>query len=180
MTKRYPLKQAMVTGIISAVFATFSFSIANGLREHFDWPVNPATIRWAIGLLTLIILGIGIYVAMQSIKKANGGSLSYSRALGAGIMVAATVAILMAALGFIYTQYINPGYANYMVNEGIKAMLADGKSPAEIAEATAGLQKQFSPATQLMQALVGQTVMGAIFSLILGVFIRTKKQNPAK
>ena len=174
MVKTYPWKQAAITGILSALFTTFAFSIANGLKQHFGWPVNPATIRWLTGLLTIVILAIGIYAGMQSLKRANGGKLKYSRALAAGVLIGLTVGIIMAILGFIYTRYINPGYTDYMVGEGTKALIADGKSPAEIAAGIADLHKQFSPGTQIMQALVAQTGMGTIISLILGAFVRTK------
>lgn len=174
MAKTYPWKQAVVTGILSALFATFTFSIVDGLKQHFGWNVNPATIRWLTGLLTLVILAIGIYAGMQNVKKTNGGRLSYGRALACGVLIGLTVGVIMAILGYIYTQYINPGYQAYMVAEGMKTLIAEGKNPAEIAAGVSDLQKQFSPGIQVMQALVAQTMVGTIISLIMGAFVRTK------
>src|SRR5258708_3926654 len=116
MKKKYPFKQAIITGMISGIFAVFSFSIINGWNRQQAWGVNPATIRGLIGLVTLLILGTGIYVAMQSIKKLNGGKLPYGQAITAGILVGVVTGLIMALWGFIYCQYINPGYATYMVN----------------------------------------------------------------
>jgi len=175
MNKIYPLKQAVITGVVSAIFATGAFTVVDSLNQHYSWNINPATIRGLVGLLTLIILGIGIYAGMQSIKKANQGQLSYGQALLTGFLVAITVGIVMAVLGMVYTNIINRGYTDYMVAEGKKALLAEGRSNADIANGVADLQKQFAPAMQAMQALVGQTIAGTLIALIMALFIRTKK-----
>ena len=175
MNKVYPLKQAVLTGLISAVFATGVFSIADGVNQHNNWNINPATLRGLIGLLALIILGIGIYAGMQSIKKANQGRFSYGQALLTGFLIALTVGLVMAVLGLIYTSMINPGYADYMVAEGKRAMLSEGKSPEDIAKGVADLHTQFAPSMQVIQALAGQTAAGTVISLIMGIFVKTKK-----
>lgn len=175
MNKTYPFKQAVITGIVSAIFATGVFAIADSLNQHNGWNVNPATIRGLIGLLTLIILGIGIYAGMQNIKKANQGQLSYRQALLTGFLVALTVGVVMTVLGLVYTSVINPGYTGYMVSEGKKALLTEGGSPGDIARGVADLQKQFSPSVQAVQALVGQTAAGTVIALVMAAFTRTKK-----
>jgi hypothetical protein len=175
MNKVYPLKQATLTGLISAVFATTAFSVTDSLNQHNNWNINPANIRGIVGLLSLIILGIGIYVGMQNVKRANQGRLSYGQALLTGCLIALTVGIIMAILGLIYSGVINPGYAGYMVAEGKKVMLANGESPGDIAKGVAGLQKQFAPSMQIIQALVGQTAAGMVISLVLGIFVKSKK-----
>lgn len=62
-----------------------------------------------------------------------------------------------------------------MVEESKKAMIADDKSPAEIAAGMPGLQQQWATGGQMLQALVGQSVLGTVISLVMGVFIKTKK-----
>jgi hypothetical protein len=175
MNKVYPLKQAVLTGIISGVFATGVFSIADSLNQSENLNINPASIRGVIGLLTLIILGIGIYMGMQSVKRANQGQLSYGQALLSGFLVALTVGIIMAALGLAYTCIINPGYAEHMVAEGKKALLVNDRSAGDIATGVVNLQKEFTPSMQVTQALVGQTVAGTVMSLIMGIFVKSKK-----
>ncbi len=175
MNKIYPLKQALITALISAVFATGAFMIIDGLNQHNGWRANPATIRGLVGLLTLVILGIGLYMGMLSIKRANAGKISYGQAVVVGILIALTVGVVMSVVGIFYTKVINPGYADYVVTEGKKALIADNKSPADIAQGVAGLQKQFTASAQAMQALVGQTVAGTVISLVMALFIRTKK-----
>jgi len=175
MKNKYPWKQAIITGLIIAIFAIASFNIAGNLNQHFAWAIHTTTIRGLTGLLTLVILGIGIYTGMANFKKSNNGKLTYAHALLAGFIVAITAGIITALAGLIYCSYINPGYANYMLSESIKDMADNGKSPAEIATSLPRLKQQWSTIGQMMQALVGQTVGGTLISLILGLFIKNKK-----
>ena len=175
MNNKYPWRQAIITGLIVGIFAIGSFSIADSLNKHFAWGVNTTTIRGLTGLLTLIILGIGIYTGMRSIKRSNGGKLTYGQALLAGFIVALTTGIITALAGLIYCNYINPDYAAYMLSESKKAMIADGKSSVEIAASMPGLTQQWTTGGQMLQALVGQTVSGTVIALIMALFVKSKK-----
>jgi hypothetical protein len=175
MNNKYPWKQAIITGLIAGVFAIATFTIADKLNHHFDWGIHATTIRGLTGLLGLVIPGIGIYTGMRSIKRQNAGTLTYGQALLAGFIIALTTGIIVALADFIYCNYINQGYAGYMLSESVKGMADDGKSPAEIAASVPGLKQQWSTGGQMMQALVGQTVCGTVISLILGLFIKSKK-----
>ena len=60
---------------------------------------------------------------MQNIKQ-SGGSLTYAQALKTGLTVAATIAIIVAIFSFLYCTVFNPGYAEFMVHDAQKAMIA--------------------------------------------------------
>ncbi|MBB6108772.1 Protein of unknown function [Mucilaginibacter lappiensis] len=175
MNNKYPWKQAIITGLIVSIFAIGSFTVADSLNKHFAWGVNTTTIRGLTGLLALIILGIGIYTGMQSVKRSNSGKLTFGKALLAGFIIALTTGIITVLVGFIYCDYINPGYAAYMLSESKKAMIADGKSSAEIAASMPGLRQQWTTGGQMLQALVGQTVCGTVIALIMALFVKSKK-----
>jgi hypothetical protein len=175
MNKKYPSKQAVITGLIVGVFAIASFTFFDSLNKHFGWGVNTTTIRGLTGLLTLVILGIGIYTGMQNIKRSNGGKLTYGQALSAGFIISLITGIITALVGLIYFNYINPGYTAYMVSESKKAMVADGKSPVEIAVSMPALEQQWTTGGQMLQALIGQTVCGTGIALVMAIFLRTKR-----
>jgi hypothetical protein len=174
MNKKYPWKQAVITGLIVGAFAIGSFAIANSLNKQFAWGIQATTIRGLTGLLSLVILSIGIYTGMRSIKMSNAGKLTYRQAVLAGFIIALTTGIITALVGLIYSNFINPGYTAYMLAESKQAMIADGKSPAEIAASMPGLQQQWTTGGQMVQALVGQTVCGTVIALVMGIFIKTK------
>lgn len=175
MNYKYPWKQAIITGVIVGIFGIAFFSIADNLNKHFAWAIHVTTIRGLTGLLTLVILGIGIYTGMVNLKTRNNSKLGYGQALLAGFIIALTTGIITALVSVIYCNYINPGYGAYMLSESTKEMAADGKSPTEITASLPGLRQQWSIGGQVMQALIGQTVSGTLIALVMGLFLKTKK-----
>jgi len=168
-------KHALVTGITVGVFAIAFFSIVDGLNTSNNWGMNPANIRGLGGLLTIVILATGIYLTMQAVKKQQGNMLTYGQALKTGLLVAVVTAVITALFGFIYCQVINPGYAAYMVSETQKAAMAAKENNQQLAADIAAAKTEYSTTMQVIQALVGQSVVGTVVSLIMGLFIKTKK-----
>lgn len=174
---RSTLKYGLLTGIIVSIFATGFFSLVDGLNSSYSWGMQSSSIRGITGLLTLLILGTGIYIAMQAVKKAQNNNLSYSQALKTGILVAVITGIITALGSIIYCEVINPGYAQYMLAEAQKAMAAQGETQQQIAADSLKVKQTYSTGMQVIQSLVGQSFAGTALSLILGVFLRTKKQQ---
>jgi len=168
------LKTGVITGIISCIFLFGFFSLMVWLNAKNNWGLQVSTIRGIGGLLSIPVQAIGIYMAMQNVKQTSG-ALTYVQAVKTGLTVAITIAILVALFGFIYCTFLNPGYAEFMVRDAQKAMLARGESPQQISKESADVAKQFSTGAQVMMGLVGQFVTGAIISLIIGLFIKTKQ-----
>lgn len=175
MNKKYPWKHAIITGLIVGIFAIGSFAIVDYLNKHFGWGINTMTIRGLTGLLTLIILGIGIYSGIQNIKRNNGGIITYKHAITSGFIIALITGVITALVSFVYCNYLNPGYTGYMLAESKKVMIADGKSAAEISAGMQALQREWTTSAQMFEALVGQTVCGTVISLIMGLLMKTKK-----
>ena len=167
------IKYGAITAGISIIFLYGSFTLLTWLKSKYSWDVQVSTIRGIGGLLSIPIQAIGIYMAMQNVKKLSG-SLTYGQALKTGLTVAVTIAVLIAIFSFLYCQFLNPGYAEYMVSDAQQAMIARGESQQEISQNSLEVAQQFSTGSQIMMALVGQFVTGAIVSLIIGLFIKTK------
>jgi len=168
-------KVGIITGIAVGLFAITCFSIFNWLNTRFGWGLQPATIRGLSGLLTIVIQGTGIYFSMKGTKAVQNGRLTYRQALKAGFTVAIITALITAFFGLIYCTVINPGYADYMINEARKAMLDAGKSAKQIADGLVGVRREFSIGGQVMEALIAQTVVGTIISLIMSFFMKSKR-----
>jgi len=170
------LKFGLVTGLISSVFLFGFFSLVVWLNEKNGWGMQAENIRGIGGLLSIPIQAIGIYMAMQNTKKLTG-MLTYGQAIKTGLLVAITIAVIVALFSFLYCQFINPGYAEFMVKDAQKAMVANGESQQQINQHSVMVSKQFTTGAQVMMAIVGQFVTGLIISLIIGLFIKTKSMK---
>lgn len=152
------------------------FSLAVWLNQKNGWGLQVSTIRGVGGLLSIPVQAIGLYLAMQNVKKLTG-ALTYGQALKTGVLVAITIAIIVAVFGFLYCTVFNPGYAEYMVHDAQKAMIAKGEPQQDIDRNSVAVAKEFTPGAQVFQALVGQFITGTILSLIIGLFIKTKTKS---
>lgn len=168
------IKYGLITGLISAVFLFGFFTLTVWLNDKFSWGMQASSIRGLGGLLSIPIQAVGIYLAMQQ-TKTHTGQLTYMQAIKTGVTVAATIAVVVAVFSFLYCQLINPGFAEYMIKDAQKTMIANGESQQQLNQDLVSVSKQFTTGAQVMMALAGQFVVGSIISLIIGLFIKTKK-----
>jgi hypothetical protein len=173
------IKYGLITGLISSVLLFGFFTLVVWLNNKFSWEIQASSIRGLGGLLSIPIQAIGIYMAMQNVKNYSG-QLTYMQAIKTGATVAAVIAVIVAIFSFIYCQLINPGFAEYMVKDAQKAMIANGESQQQLNQDLVSVSKQFTTGAQVMMALTGQFVVGTIISLIIGLFIKTKKVKSDK
>ena len=169
-----PYRYGLINGIIIGIFTLSFFSVFNWFNSKFGWGIQPANIRGIAGLLTILIQAVGIYIGISNVKLQQG-TITYGEAFKTGFTMAIVTALVVSLFSLIYITIINPGYTDYMVNEAHKTMLADGETPAQIQKSLIGVRKEFSLGIQLMQSLVGQSVIGTAISLMIAPFIKTKK-----
>ena len=170
------VKYGLWTGIISGFWGLVYFTVVGWLNNAFFHQSIAATdIRSYSGLFSILILLVGIYLGMKQARLRSGGVLTYGQAVKTGVLIACMTGVLVACFSWLYCAVINPGYADFMVQDTSRALTAAGKTPQEISQRLEDVRKEFSTGMQVMEALVGQVVVGSIASLILGIFTRTKK-----
>ena len=170
------LKFGVITGLVSSFFLFGFFSLLVWLNAKNGWGMQVSNIRGIGGLLSIPIQAIGIFMAMQSTKQETG-TLTYGQAIKTGLMVAATIAVIVSIFSFLYCTVFNPGYAEFMVHDAQKAMIANGESQQQIGQDSVAVAREFTPGAQVMMALTGQFITGTIMSLIIGLFIKTKGKS---
>jgi hypothetical protein len=170
------IKYGLWTGIVSGLWGLISFTFVGWLnRALFHWSIAATDIRSYSGLFSILILVVGIYLGMKQARTKAVGVLTYGQAVKTGVLVACVTAVLVAFFSWLYCAVINPGYADFMVRDTGSAMAAAGKTQQEISRRLEDVRKEFSTGKQVMEALVGQAVVGSLVSLILGAFMRTRK-----
>ena len=62
-----------------------------------------------------------------------------------------------------------------MVREAEKTLIAARNTPEVINQQLEKVRNQFSTSMQVLQGLIAQSVVGTLSSLVLGLFMKTKK-----
>ncbi len=129
-----------------------------------------------LGALTYIIVAIGILLCQLDYRnKILGGSISYSKALGLGVIVM----IFAGLLNSVYTVVIikiDPTILDQIQIMQEEAMMRKGISDDQI-EMASDMMKAFQkPGFIAVMGMLSFAFMGFIISLITSIFV--KKNNP--
>ena len=154
------------------------FTIVSWINRILSLNIPATRIRAYSGLFGLIILAIGIYLGISE-KRRREKYLTYKTAIKTGIAIALISAVVVSFFSLIYCTLINPGYSEFMVKQTQQALVAANRSPDEITRAVNNAKAFYSPISQVIQALIVQSVFGTIASLVTGLFLRTKTSTSA-
>ena len=81
---------------------------------------------------------------------------------------------MVSLFGLLYNTLINPNFGNDMVAESLKSMDVSGLITSDLAIKTEEFRNRFSASGQFFQAIVGQSVVGTFFSLLISLFFRSQ------
>jgi hypothetical protein len=166
------IKYGLITGISVSLWLLLSFAVV----KSFNIPADKS--RALSGLLSIVVLTIGVYLGIKKVRKNNNGVLLYKNAAFTGIKISLITAVIVSLYSLLYCTVINPDFTDFMVKEAEKALISSGATPQEIAIKSEAIKKEYSISMLVMQGFIGQTVMGSIASLIIGIFMKTKPINP--
>lgn len=129
------------------------------------------------GFFAVIIPIVGIWAGLSRKKKSNNGTLGYKQAILSGLVIATVSAVINAVFMFVYLSgfpSVTDSYFAYVE----ETLIAQGEDPVGVQAALATLRNQFSPLNQALQMFIGTLVAGGILTLLIGLFVRTKKPTP--
>jgi len=160
------LKYALILGVIVMVWTPIEYLL--GLHtNHID--LHP----YITNLFFLAPI-ICLYLVMSEKKKINGGTLTYLDAFLTGLKMSVLVIPFSLVGQYIYLVVINPDFFTTMINYAFETAKNAGLN-AETARNEA--QAYFTFNNYMLQSLLGPSLGGALFSAIIGLFVRTKKNS---
>ena len=109
--------------------------------------------------------------------KVLGGTISYGKALAAGVLIAVFAGILSSLFSFILTTWIDPD----MVEKGFKVMEEKfqnrGMSDDQVEMIMNRVRENASTVKTLIYGILGFAILGTIISLITAAILK-KEENP--
>lgn len=119
-----------------------------------------------------------IVLTLREEKSLNGGYLSFGEGFKNGLLMMTVVALIMSIFTYIYFTYINPDFADFVSEKAREEMENRDLSDEEIEKAMDVAQMFMSVNFMTLMALVGNVVIGAIFSMIVSAIM--KKERPGQ
>ncbi len=133
-------------------------------------------------LLLAVNLGVGISLMVAGVRSKRNLTpptydFTFGMAMGVAVVVSLVATILSSAFQYIYQSFINPDFAEVLIQQQVTAMQA-GNIPAEhIEKAEAMMRIMTKPGLQAAMGLIFGTVINVIISAIIAAIMRRKAIN---
>ncbi len=131
-----------------------------------------------IGIIAAIIPVIGIYLGIREKKiKTNFGYITFGEAFKTGIVITFIIAVLIVIFTYVYYEYINPDFVNYLSAETEKSLLQKNTGRDEINAAVTIISYQYSLNVQIIQQLLFILVGGSVISFIISMLLKKVRRS---
>ncbi len=164
----------MVTAILFGLYSA-GVAIAITLIGYFTGLDKTNAVNWMswLGVPFFIFF---LWMAMKERKQEDyGGTISYGQCIGTGVLVGLFAGIAVGLFMYVYTTAINPGMIDMIVQKQADALRAQNMSADQIQKAQSYSKMFTSPPMMAAWSLVGDILMALIFSLIIGIFVKSKE-----
>ncbi|HCT30954.1 MAG TPA: hypothetical protein DIW31_09530 [Bacteroidales bacterium] len=130
---------------------------------------------WVSLVQYLIIIGGIVYGTKKFRDEDLGGEISYSKALGFGILICIFASVISGIYTVLLMTVIDPEFVNKMMAVLEEEYVKAGLSEEQIDAAMKMVSKMQSPIIMAVTNVIGFAFMGTIFSLITSAFIKKEK-----
>jgi Protein of unknown function (DUF4199) len=174
------MKTTLTYGVLMAVggaVLSISFYL---LGLHSD-PAKFDTAQW-LGMAAGLAIGIACITIGIRARRAElpaGEPFGYGRALGTGVMITLFAALIGIVTNFAYTNFINPGFTDVIVQAQIAKLEAKGLNRTQIEGAEKMIRAMSGPVAQAVGGFVGGMLFGTVISLIAAAFLKRPAQENA-
>jgi F0F1-type ATP synthase assembly protein I len=123
-----------------------------------------------------IFLLIGLFIGLKRVKKANGNTLLFKEALKVGFYISLSTAIFSVIFTVIFYELICPNYNQDMVEVVTLKLKNTELNPELVKQKIIEQADYYSTSIQAKFSFVGNLITGIVFSLLLGLFLKTKNK----
>lgn len=129
--------------------------------------------------LSYVVLIAGIYISTKKFRdEAQGGFITYGKALGFGVLIALFSAIILAFINYIYLGFIDDSFLQYSIDKMEQGFYEAGTMSDEDIENALSISSKFvSPGFISISTLFFFTFVGFIISLITSAFLKNEKNE---
>ena len=125
----------------------------------------------------LPIAGI-VYAIYAYRKETLNNQITYSQALGYGVLTATMIGIVVSAFSYVHTHIISPELYEMGLIMAEEKMLESGVDESQIEMLVEMQQKFKTPFFVVLFGTLSMTVLGLIVSLIAGAFLKKEAGDP--
>lgn len=163
------LKYGLFTSFILFIWAIIEYTI---ILPNFQ------ALSMYVGIVAIFIPIFGIFLGIKERReRSNFGYISFKEAFRTGIVITFIIAVLMVLFTYVYYEYINPDYVNYLAAQTEKALIQKNASREEISAALTIIRYQFSFNVQIIQQLLFVLLGGTAITFIVSIILKKNRRR---
>ena len=134
-----------------------------------------------ISIIAFFIPFAGIYFGIKEKKlRSNFGYISFNEAFKSGMIITLIISVIMMVFVYVYYEYINPGYVDYLSAEAQKVLLGNNASREEINAEITIVKYDYGLNVQMIRQTLYVLAGGTITSLIAAFFLKKTRKGDLK
>lgn len=135
-----------------------------------------------VSVIAFFIPFAGIYFGIREKRiRSNFGYITFQDAFKTGMIITLIISVIMLVFVYVYFEYINPEFLNYLTAETQKKLLAINSSREEIEAELTIVKYDYSLNVQLIRQTLYVLAGGTIISFITAVLLKkTRKDDSTK
>ena len=136
-----------------------------------------------LGSFSYVIIIIGLILGIREARKEvleESKVFSYGSGFKAGSLISVFMAIGNAVFSYIYIAFINPSMVDAMIEFQGQKMIEKGVAQEQIAAMENMSRTMSQPPIQALSALIGTIIIGILLTLIIAIFMRTRREAAAE
>ena len=127
------------------------------------------------GLVSLFFTVLGVFFGTQAYRQySRQGIMSYWQGVLAGVLISVFAGVITATFTYVYLQYINPGFVDYLVEMNRRTLIKQGATAVQVQSNAIVTRELFRPLPQALRALGGYLAAGSLISLITAGFLKSR------
>ena len=169
-------KSAMTSGLIVGI-ALVVFSLIIYMMGVIKPPFYVSIIQY------VIIIGGIVYGTIKFRDEDLGGEISYSKALGFGVLICVFASIISGIYTILLMTVIDPEFMNKLMSVMEAELVSKGMPEEQIEASLKIMSKMQSPIFMAISTVIGFAFMGTVFSLVTSAFLKKEKsifENPSE
>lgn len=166
----------MSTTLLYAFIMAIAQIVVNLISFFLGYQTDRISSGTWFGIVPLVVSIVVLTLGIRAVREEQEGKyLTYGKGVGTGVLIALYSSLIGAVYTYIHLTYVNPNFADYLIEASRIKWAAAGMSESKMEGAEKFMRTLFRPLIQVIFGIVFSVVAGTILSLIISAFV---KRNP--
>jgi Protein of unknown function (DUF4199) len=166
----------MSTTLLYALVMAIAQIVVTLLQFFLGYQTDKISSGTWFGFMPLVVSIVVLILGIKAVREEQDGKyLTYGKGVGTGVLISLYSSLIVAVYSYIHFTYVNPNFADYMIEVSRAKWAAAGMSESSMEGAEKFTRTIFKPIVQSVFGLLLGVLFGTILSVIIAAFL---KRNP--